>query len=107
LIGPLEIAIVVVLLLVVFFHQRIPALARTAAERIRGVKDSAQVGERVDRLQKSVGDKVDPQAIAKSAGRGMREARDLRDAVTAVGDSEPAPKPAAATAEKPDAKPHA
>lgn len=85
-IGPLEIAIVVVVLLVVFGYRKLPALGRSAGEGARDLKES---------VQEMVGDKVDPKAIGKSAGSGVREAREFRDALTGksgpAGDPEPEP----------------
>ena len=48
-----------------------------------------------------VGDKADPKTLARHAGKGVREAREFRDALTG---KEPAAQPkAAAEAEKPKA----
>ncbi len=86
-IGPLEIAIVVVLLLLVFGYRYLPGIGRKAGTGAREVKES---------VQEMVGDKADPKTLARSAGKGVREAREFRDALTGKTPVEPAPAPAAA-----------
>lgn len=104
-IGPLEIAIVVVLLLLIFGYRYLPGLGRKAGTGARDLKDS---------VQEMVGDKADPATLGKSAGKGLREAREFRDALTGKGEvketqtpparSEP---PAPAAAPIPEAEPAA
>lgn len=81
-IGPLEIAIVVVLLLLVFGYRYLPGLGRKAGTGARELKDS---------VQEMVGDKADPSTLGKTAGKGLREAREFRDALTGKADPAPAP----------------
>ena len=93
-IGPLEIAIIVVILLVIFGYRYLPGLGRKAGEGAREVKDT---------VQEMVGDKADPKNIGRSAGKGLREAREFRDALTGktVAEPEPEPEPAAKATEAP------
>ena len=88
-IGPLEIAIVVILLLIVFGYRYLPSIGRKAGTGARELKEG---------VQEMVGDKADPKTLARSAGKGVREAREFRDALTG---KEPAekPKPAAKATE--------
>ncbi len=72
-IGPLEIAILVVVLLVVFGYRYLPTIGRKAGTGARELKESAQ---------EMVGDKADPKTLGKKAGEGLREAREFRDALT-------------------------
>lgn len=82
-IGPLEIAIVVVLLLIVFGYRYLPSIGRKAGTEARELKEG---------VQEMIGDKADPKTLARSAGKGVREAREFRDALTG---KEPAEKPTA------------
>ncbi len=82
-IGPLEIAIVVVVLFLIFGYRLLPAVGRRAGTTTRELKDSAK---------DLVGDRADPKALARSAGKGVREARDLRDELTGKGDPERSPE---------------
>jgi TatA/E family protein of Tat protein translocase len=86
-IGPLEIAIVVVVLLLIFGYRKLPALGRSAGEGARELKES---------VQEAVGDNADPKTIGKTAGKGLREAREFRDALTGKAETPAAsePKPA-------------
>ena len=88
-IGPLEIVIIVVVLLLIFGYRKLPALGRSAGEGARELKGS---------VQEMVGDKADPKTLGKSAGRGLREAREFRDALT--GKSQAATTEPATTAER-------
>lgn len=84
-IGPLEIAIIAVILLVVFgyrYSDRLPGLGRRTGEGAREVTDT---------VRDAVGDKADPKLLGEKAGQGLREAREFRDALT--GETEAAPKP--------------
>jgi TatA/E family protein of Tat protein translocase len=97
-IGPLEIAIVVVIILLFIGYRKLPELGRKAGTGARELKDS---------VTEAVGDKADPETLGRSAGRGIREAREFRDALTGKsppkageapareptrpGDAEPAP----------------
>jgi Sec-independent protein translocase protein TatA len=84
-IGPLEIAIIAVILLVVLgyrYSDRLPGLGRRAGEGAREVTDT---------VRDAVGDKADPKLLGEKAGRGLREAREFRDALT--GETGATPKP--------------
>jgi Sec-independent protein translocase protein TatA len=83
-IGPLEIAIIAVIVLVVLgyrYSDRLPGLGRRAGEGAREVTDT---------VRDAVGDKADPKLLGEKAGQGLREAREFRDALT--GETEAAPK---------------
>jgi TatA/E family protein of Tat protein translocase len=75
-IGPLEIVIVVVVLALIFGYRRIPAAGRWTGTNLRELKDS---------VKGTFGDKADPKELARSAGKGVREARELRDELTGKG----------------------
>ena len=91
-IGPLEIVIVVVILLIFFGYRRLPAIGRSAGEGVRHLKGSAE---------EMVGDKLSPSTLGKSAGRGVREARELRDALKGKDSSESASGTCSANALEP------
>ena len=85
-IGPLEIAIIAVVLLVVFgyrYSDRLPGLGRRAGEGAR---------EATDTVRDAVGDKADPKVLGEKAGQGLREAREFRDALTGETEAEPKPE---------------
>jgi Sec-independent protein translocase protein TatA len=102
-IGPLEIVILLAILLVVFggfFYKKLPALGRSAGEGAR------VGGEKAKELAGVVGEKadsIDTQSIARSAGKGIREAKELKETIT--GPLEPKPKPAAPAATDEATKP--
>lgn len=79
-IGLPEIIVLAVVVLLVVFHRKIPELARSAGDALRSGVDRARglsttVGSKVE-------EKIDPPAIGRSAGRTVREAREVRDAFT-------------------------
>jgi sec-independent protein translocase protein TatA len=82
-IGPLEIAILVVVLLVIFGYRKLPSLGRSAGEGARDLKQS---------VQEMVGDKADPKTIGKSAGEGVREVREFRDLLTGKEETQSTPE---------------
>jgi sec-independent protein translocase protein TatA len=92
-IGLPEILVLAVIVLVVFGYKKLPQLGRSAGEGLRTGVDKAK------ELGSSVGDKaegkVDPQAIGRQAGQGLREAREFRDALTGKAPAKPAAAPAA------------
>lgn len=81
-IGPLEIAILLVIIFVVLLmggHKYLPSLGRSAG---KGAKSG---GEKAKQVAATVGEKasdIDTEKIAKSAGDGLREAREVKDALT-------------------------
>lgn len=81
-IGPLEIVIVALLLLLFFGYRRLPAIGRWAGTNARELKDS---------VKRMVGDRQDPKKLARSAGKGIREARELRDELTGRGGATDSP----------------
>jgi TatA/E family protein of Tat protein translocase len=100
-IGLPEIIVVVVILLLIFGYRKLPQLGRSAGEATRTGIDKARelsttVGDKVD-------GKVDPSSIGRSAGKGLREAREFRDALT--GKESPKPAPTAAPAQAPSSPP--
>ena len=92
-IGPLEIAILVVVLLIFFGgYKKLPQLGRSAGEGARKLGDTAmQKGGEAKELAAGVkekhGDKFDPSDLAKQAGKGVREAREFKDSLTGSGSS--------------------
>jgi sec-independent protein translocase protein TatA len=81
-IGPLEIAIIVAILLVVFGAKFLPALGRNAGKGVRiGREKGSEIATKV--TEKAEG--YDPKQIARTAGEHVREARDLRDELKGEG----------------------
>lgn len=81
-IGPLEIAILAVIVFVILLmggHKYLPSLGRSAG---KGAKSG---GEKAKQIASTVGEKaseIDTEKIAKTAGDGIREAREVKDALT-------------------------
>ncbi len=82
-IGPLEILILVLILLILFGgYKRLPQFGRSAGTGAR------KGGEKAKQLAGQVREKaegVDTSKIGESVGKGFREARDVRDAVKGTG----------------------
>ena len=105
-IGPLELAIIAVILLVIFGARFLPQLGRSAG---KGVRIGTEKGKELASVAQEKAKDVDTKAIARQAGDHVREARDLRDAVKGTGDAfkgtsqttEPAQQPAAQQAVPP------
>lgn len=92
-IGPLEIVIILVILLLIF-HKRLPGLGRSAGtqarvggEKAREFADrtapkakelAAKASTKSSEVGTKVSDHIDPADIGRKAGKGMREARDMR-----------------------------
>ncbi len=79
----------------IVFHRHLPFIGRKAGTGARDLKEG---------VEEVVGDKANPKNLARSAGKGVREAREFRDALTGketATAAEPAAKPA--PAEKPAA----
>jgi Sec-independent protein translocase protein TatA len=79
-IGWPELVVLAVLLLVFFGYRYLPRIGRSAGQGLRSGVDKAKglsgsVGRRVE-------DTVDPSSIGRSAGRSLREVREVRDAFT-------------------------
>ena len=97
-IGLPEIAILLIILLIVF-HRHLPFIGRKAGTGARDLKEG---------VEEVVGDKANPKNLARSAGKGVREAREFRDALTGketTAAAEPAAKPAPAEKPVPAEKP--
>ncbi len=91
-IGPLEVLIVLVIVLLVFGGYRmLPALGRSAG---KGVRQGRERARELAATASSKAEGTDTEGIARSAGEGVREARELREAVTGGG------KPSSAEATK-------
>src|SRR5688572_22438163 len=102
-IGPLEIAIIVAILLVIFGAKFLPALGRNAGKALRlGREKGGEVATKVQ--TKAEG--YDPAQIARTAGGHGRDARELRDEIKGTGTQpEPTPAPAAEEDEDEDEEP--
>jgi sec-independent protein translocase protein TatA len=102
-IGLPEILVLLVIILLVFGYKKLPQFGRSAGEGLRtGVDKAKELGTKVG--DKAEG-KVDPQSIGREAGKGLREAREFRDALTGKENAKPAK--AAARAATPAAAPAA
>ena len=99
-IGVLEILIIVVIILVLFAATSgyLVALGRPPGRALRKGGEAKQIAGQV---QDKAGS-VDTKKIGESVGKGLREARDVRDTVKGIATDEPAPAPA-----EPAAKPAA
>ena len=119
-IGPLEIVIIAFVLLLVFggaVYKKLPQLGRSAGEGARKLGDSAmkksgEAKQLAATTKEKHGDKVDPSALARQAGKGVREAREFKDSFTGAGTTssagetgKAAPKPAPAPAPEPTPEP--
>lgn len=123
-IGPLEIVILlVIILLVTGLYRKLPALGRSAGTGARvGGEKAREFADRTAPKAKElagkatakgsevgakVSDRIDPAAIGRKAGEGMREVRDVRAEFKgmldppAKGDKAPAAKPEATEADTP------
>ncbi len=107
-IGPLEIVILIlVVLLVTGAYKKLPQLGRSAGTGARKLGETAmEKGEQAKELAAETkerhGDKFDAGTLAQRAGKGAREARELKQTLTGTG---PSPKPAAKSAPEPAPKP--
>ncbi len=108
-IGPLEIAILVVIIFVVLLmggHKWLPKIGRSAGE---GAKAGGQKAKQVAATVGEKASEIDTEKIAKTAGDGLREAKEVREALTGKGkpeDADEEPKrPEAAAPEPEEPKP--
>ncbi len=90
-IGPLEIIVVAIVLLVIFGYKKLPELGRSAGTGLRSGGEKAK--ELADSVGEKASGKVDPRSIGRSAGKGMREAREFRESFTGASGSRPADEP--------------
>jgi Sec-independent protein translocase protein TatA len=79
-IGLPEIIVLAVIILLVVGYRYLPQIGRSAGQGLRSGIDktkglSSSVGQKVE-------DSVDPSSIGRSAGRSLREVREVRDAFT-------------------------
>jgi Sec-independent protein translocase protein TatA len=97
-IGLPEILILIFIILLVFRAYRyLPQLGRSSGKAIKTGSDKAK--ELADKTSEKHGDKLDPQKMGQSAGKGFREAREFRDSFKgALEPGEAAAKPAPAPA---------
>jgi Sec-independent protein translocase protein TatA len=98
-IGPLELVLLLLIVLLFVGYKWLPGLGRSAGKGVKSVGQGAKKAG--TSAQGLIGDKVDPSKLRRSAGEGLREVRELRDAVK--GKSEPAKN--GATAEEPQSAP--
>jgi sec-independent protein translocase protein TatA len=103
-IGPLELAIIAVILLVIFGARYLPQLGRSAG---KGVRIGSEKGKELAAVAQERAKDVDTKAIARQAGDHVREARELRDVVKGESPAKTkektaeAPPPTPSEAEKP------
>ena len=97
-IGPLEIAIIVLILLVIFGAKYLPQLGRSAG---KGVRIGSEKGKELAAVAQEKAKDVDTKAIARQAGDHVREARELRDVVKGESPAKPKEKTAEAAAPAP------
>lgn len=117
-IGPLEIVILlVIILLVTGLYRKLPALGRSAGTQARvGGEKARELADRTAPKAKElagkasakgsevgakVADRIDPAEIGRKAGTGVREVRDVKASFTGMLDAPP--KQDAAPAKKPAA----
>ena len=99
-IGPLEIAILVVILLIIFGgYKRLPALGRSAG---KGARVGGEKAKELAGVVSEKADSIDTQSIARSAGKGIREAKELKEVITSP--VEPKAKPDEPAAAEPAAE---
>jgi len=87
--GP-EILILVLIIALVVGYRYLPRLGRSAGKGLRSAGKGAQelssaAGEKFDQ---KVASAIDPAEIGRTAGRGVREARELKHAITNLPDGE-------------------
>ncbi len=79
-IGPLEIVILVVILLVIFGgYKRLPALGRSAG---KGARVGGEKAKELAGMAQKKTEGIDSKSIANKAGKGLREAKELKQAIT-------------------------
>ncbi|MCB0875768.1 MAG: twin-arginine translocase TatA/TatE family subunit [Solirubrobacterales bacterium] len=81
-IGVLEVLILLVIVVIVFGgYKRLPSLGRSAGTGVRkGGEKAKQIAGQVQERAEG----VDTKKISQSVGKGIREAREVRDAVKGV-----------------------
>jgi len=79
-IGLPEIIILVVIALIVFgAYKRLPALGRSAG---KGVRVGGEKAKELAGVARQKADGIDAKSIANQAGRGVREAKELKQVIT-------------------------
>lgn len=82
-IGPVEIVILLVILLLVFGrYLKLPQLGRSAG---KGVRRGGEKAKELASTASSKAESIDTERLARSAGDGLREVKELREAVTGSG----------------------
>ena len=100
-IGPLEIVVLlIIVLLVTGAYKKLPQLGRSAGIGARKLGEvTMEKGEQAKELaaetKEKHGDKFDAGNLAQKAGKGAREAREFKDSLSG-GSSKPASAPKAA-----------
>jgi len=91
-IGVLEILILVVIVLILFGgYKRLPALGRSAGT---GARKGGEKAKQLAGQARSKAEGVDTAKIGESVGKGLREAREVRDSVKGVGSDDSSSKSA-------------
>ena len=91
-IGPLEIVIIVVVLLVLFGgYKKLPELGRRAGSGARvGGEKAKELADKVgEKGREKAGDRIDPASMGRSAGKHVRDAREFRDSFKGSLDASP------------------
>jgi len=91
-IGPLEIVIIVVVLLVLFGgYKKLPELGRRAGTGARvGGEKAKELADKVgEKGREKAGDRIDPASMGRSAGKHVRDAREFRDSFKGSLDASP------------------
>lgn len=87
-IGVLEIVIVVVIVLIVFGgYRRLPQLGRSAGT---GARKGGEKAKELAGQLRTKAEGVDTKKVSESVGRGIREAREVRDTVKGIASGEDA-----------------
>ncbi|GIK77441.1 MAG: hypothetical protein EDQ89_13525 [Acidobacteria bacterium] len=87
-IGVLEIVILVVIVLIVFGgYRRLPQLGRSAGT---GARKGGEKAKELAGQLRTKAEGVDTKKVSESVGRGIREAREVRDTVKGIASGEEA-----------------
>ena len=99
-IGVLEILILVVIVLILFGgYKRLPALGRSAGT---GARKGGEKAKQLAGQARSKAEGVDTAKVGESVGKGLREAREVRDSVKGVGSDD---SPSKSAPEQPAERP--
>ncbi len=79
-IGPLEIVILLLIVLVIFGgYKRLPALGRSAG---KGARVGGEKAKELAGVAREKTEGIDGKSIASTAGKGVREAKELKQVIT-------------------------